>query len=279
MSNKNQISKYDISTLPKYHRFKSIDEFVILEEIGRGGYSKVYLVSNKKTGRKYALKAAFKFKKDKNRTDRSYTEIAVLRKLNHPNIIKLKGWFEDAETVYMVLEYIQNKDCAKVFKKTLPTKNQLKHILRQLVNVLEYIHNQGVVHRDIKLENILIDDKMNIKLIDFGLAAILEDKYDMIEGTVGTCRYSACELIKGESYGSSVDLWSFGVVCFLLITGSYPFDGSKKESIFARIVNKKINYSKYDLSSNEIHLLKGLLEKDPEKRTEIEDVLKEPFFN
>ena len=274
----NKFINPNIDNLPKYFRFKNIDEFVILQEIGRGGYSKVYLVANKKTGKKYALKAAFRYKKGKDRSERAYTEIAVLRALNHPNVIKLKGWFEDKDTIYLVLEYIPNKDCAKVFRHKLPSKSQLKNIMKQLVEVIEYIHKHGVVHRDIKLENILIDDKMQIKLIDFGLCAIKKDEFEMLEGTVGTPRYSSPEILSGTYYNCSTDLWSLGVVLFLLLTGSYPFDGSKKESIFARIKNKRIHYSKYNLDSKETHLLRGLLQKDPEKRLEIEEVPKEDFF-
>ena len=203
----------------------------------------------------------------------------MLRSLNHPNIIKLKGWFEDRDTIYMVLEYIPNKDCARVFKQKLPSKSQLKNIMKQLVNVLEYVHKEGIVHRDIKLENILIDDKMNIKLIDFGLCAIKQYEDEMLEGTVGTVRFSAPELVEGKMYNDGIDLWSLGVVFFMLLTGNYPFDGSKKESIFARIKSKKLHFSKYNLDSKEVHLLRGLLEKDPEKRIEIEDILKEEYFN
>jgi serine/threonine protein kinase len=270
--------KFDIKNLPKSYRFKTIEEFIILEEIGKGGYSKVYLVQNKKSGKKYALKACHKFKKDKDRSDRSYTEIAVLRKLNHPNIISLKGWFEDKETIYLVLEHVPERDCAKYFKHVLPDKNQLRTIMRQLVNVLEYIHNQGIVHRDIKLENILINGEMQIKLIDFGLCAIKEDPYEMIEGTVGTVRYTAPELLSGK-YNESVDIWGLGIILFMLLTGKYPFDGSKKESIFARIREKNIHYSNYNLEKRERSLLRKLLNKSPEDRIEIEDVLNEPFFS
>lgn len=270
-------NQYNINKLPKYYRFHNLDEFIILEEIGKGGYSKVYCVQNKRSGKKYALKACHKFKKEKNRSDRAYTEIAVLRKLSHANIISLKGWFEDTDTIYLVLEYIPERDCAKYFKHNLPTKQQIKSILQQLVGVLEYIHNKGIVHRDIKLENILIDQKMQIKLIDFGLCAIKSDPYEMLEGTVGTVRYTAPELLLGR-YNESVDIWGLGIIFFLLLTGKYPFNGSKKESIFARIKEKTIHYSYYNIEKKERLLLRKLLAKDPAERIEIEEILSQPFF-
>ena len=267
------------SQIKKYSRFKSIDEFNFLEEIGKGGYSHVHLVENKKTGRRYALKCAARFKKGKDRSDRTYMEIKVLEKLKHKNIIRLKGWFEDKETIYLVLEYISGKDCSKFFKHSLPSKNQVKSIITQTIEALTYCHEKGIVHRDIKLENVLIDNKMNVKLTDFGLCAIKETQFDTFKTHLGTIRYSAPELIKGQGYNDSVDVWGIGVILFMLLTGDYPFNGSTKSSIFKRITNKRIHYSRYNFDKKEISLLRKLLQKDPEKRIEIEDILDDPFFN
>lgn len=259
-------------------RFKSINEFNILEELGKGGYSYVRLVENKKTGRKYALKCAARFKKGKDRSERTYMEIKVLEKLKHKNIIAFKGWFEDDETIYLVLEYIPGRDCSKFFKNKLPTKSQVRHIIRQIVEAVMYIHKKGIVHRDIKLENVLIDDKLNVKLTDFGLCGIKETEYDMMNQKVGTVRYTSPEIVKGHSYNESVDVWGIGVILFLLLTGEYPFTGSTKDRIFERIAEKRVHYSKYDLDKKEMSLLKALLEKNPDDRMEIEDILDDPFF-
>ena len=269
MSNQNQ----------NYSRFKNIDEFNFLEEIGKGGYSHVHLVENKKTGRKYAMKCAARFKKGRDRSDRTYMEIKVLEKLKHKNVIRLKGWFEDKETIYLVLEYISGKDCSKFFKHSLPTKNQVKSIMTQIIEAVNYCHLKGIVHRDIKLENVLIDSKMNIKLTDFGLCAIKESKYDVFSHHVGTVRYTAPELLKGDGYNDSVDIWGIGVILFMLLTGEFPFDGSNKSSIFKRIKEKRIHFSRYKLDVKETKLLRKLLEKNPENRIEIEDILDDPFFN
>jgi serine/threonine protein kinase len=267
-----------LSKTTKKPRFKSVDEFNIIEEIGKGGYSVVYLVENKKTGRKYALKCAMRFKKDKDRSQRTYIEIQVLRKLKHPNVIQLKGWFEDDDTIYLVLEYLPGKDCSKFFKHKLPTKLQVINIIRQLVEAIMYIHEKGIIHRDIKLENLLIDDDFNVKLTDFGLCAIKESEYDMLQDSVGTVRYTSPELLRGEGYNESVDIWAIGVILFMLLTGTYPFDGKHKESIFNRIKMKDIHYSKYELEKKEKKILQLLLEKNPDKRIEIEDILDQSFF-
>ena len=262
----------------KKKRFSSIDEFTILEQIGKGGYSKVYLVEHKKTKRIYALKAADRMKKGKDRSERTLTEIRVLKKLKHTNIIRLKGSFTDADTVYLVLEYINGKDCSKFFKTELPSKDDVKYIIRQLVEAVIYCHSKGIVHRDIKLENILIDEKYRIKLTDFGLCAIKENEYEMLDSTLGTVRYTAPEMIHGEGYNESVDIWAIGVVLFMLLTGSYPYDASSRSDIFRRIKERSIHYSKYNLERKEVKLLKLLLEKDPNNRIEIEEILDHPFF-
>jgi len=270
--------KQILSNNTKKPRFRSINEFEILEELGKGGYSIVYLVEHKKTKRRYALKSAMKFKNEKNRSQRTYMEIDVLRKLKHSNIIQIKGWFEDDQTIYLVLEYIPGKDCSKFFKIQLPTKDQTVHIIRQLVEAIMFIHNKGIIHRDIKLENILIDDKFNIKLTDFGLCAIKENEYDMLQDSVGTVRYTAPELLKGDGYNESIDIWAIGIILFMLLTGIHPFDGKHKESIFNRIKTKNLHFSRYNLRKEEKDLLKLLLEKDPNKRIEIEEILEHSFF-
>lgn len=271
--------KFKMSMIPeKSDLFQSVDEFTILSPIGKGGYSTVYLTEHKKTKKRYALKCCDRIKKNRDRSEKAYTEIAVLQKLKHPHIITLKGWFEDENCVYLVLQYISGKDIAKHYKQTLPDRRELRKIMKQLISAVKYLNENNIVHRDIKLENILIDSKGNIKLTDFGLCGIKKDKYDMFDQRLGTIRYSAPELLKGEKYNDSVDIWGIGVCFFMLLTGKFPFDGSNKENISRRIIEKTLHYSKYDLDRSEIKLLRALLNKDPDQRVEIEEILNFSYF-
>lgn len=258
--------------------FKSLDEFVIKEELGKGGYSYVHLAEHKDTGKQYALKCGFRTKNGKDRSKRTYMEIKVLQKLNHKHIIKLHGWFEDADNIYLVLELVPHKDIKKFFMGKTPDKSLVKRIISQLVETLIYIHKKRVIHRDLKLENILIDDNLNIKLIDFGLCAVKKDKYDMFDSMLGTLRYTSPEMIGDDKYNESVDCWSVGIILFKLLTGSYPFNGEDKEAIFKRIKYRKIKWYKYNLERDEISLIRKLLKKDPEDRIELEYVLDHHFF-
>jgi serine/threonine protein kinase len=268
-------SKSDTSRVEQFH---NIDDFEIINEIGKGGYSVVYLVQHKHSGNKYALKCAMKFNRGKDKSKRIYQEIEVLKELRHRGIIRLKGWFEDEENIYLVLQYISGRDLSKYFKKDLPSKEKTADIIHQIVRSISYCHRRGIVHRDIKLENILIDSKMKIRLTDFGLCAIKNSDGDYFYDEVGTARYTAPELIEGTGYNESVDVWGIGIVLFMLLTGKYPFDGSKRKSIFNRILNKDIDYDMYDLERDEIHLLKRLLCKNPRYRIQLEDITKHPWF-
>jgi len=219
-----------------------------------------------------------KFKKGRDRSDRTLQEILVLSELKHPSVIRLVGWFENEENIYLVLSYVPGRDLSKFFRDKPPTRDLAASIILQIVEGIKYCHSRGVIHRDMKLENILIKDDMTIKLTDFGLCAIKTHRDEYFNDEVGTVRYTAPELLSGEGYDESVDVWGIGVILFTLLTGQYPFDGSRKSNIFKRIVKKHIDYSQYDLSDEEINLLKRLLCKNPRYRININDIERHAWF-
>lgn len=260
----------------RHKRFSSLAEFDIINEIGKGGFSIVYLVKHIDTGRYYALKAAMRIKKGKDRSSKARKEIEFLSRLRHRRIIRIKGWFEDEDNIYMVLQYLPDGDLSKYFKTELPSKTEAVRITKQIVESVKYCHRKGIMHRDLKLNNVLIDKNMNIKLTDFGLCT---DRIDeILYDEVGTPRYTAPEILEGSGYDKKVDVWGIGIILFLMLTGKYPFDGSNRKSIHRRIKEKSINYEKYDLSDQEIHLLGRLLCKNPQYRIELDDILNHPWF-
>jgi len=260
-----------------FKHFSNLNEFEFLSELGKGGYSVVNLVRHIETGKKYALKCAMKIRKGKDRSNRTRQEIKILSKLKHSRIISLKGWFEDKDNIYLVLEYLPEGDLAHYFKNDLPSKEETINIMCQIIDAIKYCHRKGIVHRDIKLENILIDENMNIKLTDFGLS-IFKKGDEKFNDEVGTPRYTAPEILTGEGYNEGVDIWGLGIILFLLLTGKYPFDGSTRKNIFTRIVEKRIDYSYYDLDSDEIHLLKRLLCKNPRYRIKLDAIEETSWF-
>lgn len=270
----------------KYNKYKSINEFIIIDCIGSGGYSKVYLVEEKRTGEKFALKCADKIKDGKDKSYRTKMEIKVLKFLDNPGIIKLHGWFDDDEKIYLVLEYLKSKDLSHFFLNKLPKHKDLIYIMEQIIQSIIYCHNSGVVHRDIKLDNILIDKAtLKIKITDFGLCSRIKKENTIFHSKLGTARYLAPELLVNKEdlnkkgYTKNVDTWAIGIVLFLLLTGDYPFNASNREKIEQKIRQNKIDYDKYEFKPEALDLLKNILVSDPEKRLKLEEILEHEWFN
>ena len=273
-------------------RFSSIKEFDIIREVGKGGYSIVYLARHKVTKREYAIKCAMKYKtyhKEKSSgsqdevtkdiSDKTRQEIKTLQVLRHKRIIRIRGWFEDSDNIYIVLPYMEGGDLSGFLKREgIPSKELTIKFMTQIISAVKYCHKKGILHRDIKLNNILIDKNMDIKLTDFGLCAIKDENNDYFYDRVGTARYTAPELLHKDGHDEGADVWGIGIILFLLLTGKYPFDGSKKHSIFNRIKEKRINYDNYNLDEEEIHLLKRLLCKNPRYRIQLDDILETDWF-
>ena len=156
-------------------------------------------------------------------------EIQLLRKLDHRNVVRLLEVFENESAIYLVMEYMDRGDLytlLKAQKKGRLSEIQTKPLFFQILRGLEYIHSQGVLHRDIKLDNILLDQGMNLKICDFGISRTIVTNHKMTEQS-GTPAFMAPEIIAGGGYeGFGSDVWSLGVVLYCLLTGTLPFRGN-----------------------------------------------------
>lgn len=262
----------------KDHKAK-LSDYEVGKKLGKGGYSTVFLARHKKTDVLYALKCINRFRKKSDKTSQIRKEIAVLLKLKHNNVIKLYDWFEDKNKIYLVLEYIDGKDLAAFFKKEIPIEKDAIYIIRQICEALRYCHQHKIVHRDIKLGNILINQNNQVKLTDFGLCATKKTDDDTFRDEVGTVRFTSPELLNRQPYNEKVDLWALGITIFIMLTGQYPFDGDDKESIFKRIKADVVDYDEVSLTNLQRDLISKLLVKDPAKRIDIDQVLAHPWFN
>lgn len=261
-----------------------ISDFEKLKTLGEGGFSIVYLVRHLKNKKTYALKCMNKIKKGKNgeKKDRSsmiYHEIDILSKLNHPNVIRLFDWFEDKDKIYLVMEFVNGKDLGYYFDRELPDEKHAIHIIKQISEAIKYCHDNGIIHRDIKSSNILIDKDLNIKLTDFGLSAIKSHPLDTFFGYAGTAYFISPELLSKTGYNEKVDIWALGVTIYFLLTGEYPFKGKKRKDLFKKIKNDTINFENYILKEDQINLLKNLLNKNPNERFNIDEIIKHPWLN
>lgn len=217
-----------------------ITDFKQLHKIGEGSYSSVKLFQ--KDGLQYAVKV---FRKPMNPQviENVRSEIEVLRRLNHENIVKLHYTFEDTNHLYIVLEYIEGKTLASFLKKA-PTEDQVKSISRQLLAAIGCMHSNSIAHRDLKLDNIMIDEANDnrVVLIDFGFATSCEKKLKMF---CGTPSYMSPEIVKRSWYsGSKADIWALGVILYRMATGVFPFRGGSELEVFGKICNSKYDESK-----------------------------------
>jgi len=211
-----------------------ITDFKQLHKIGEGSYSNVKLFQ--RDGVLYAVKV---FRKPMNSQilDNVRSEIEVLRRLNHGNIVKLHYTFEDTNHLYIVLEYIDGKTLAAFLKKPL-AEEQLKSISRQLLAAVGCMHSNNIAHRDLKLDNIMIDEATNrVVIIDFGFATACEKKLKMF---CGTPSYMSPEIVKRGWYsGSKADIWALGVILYRMATGVFPFRGGTELEVFGKICKSK----------------------------------------
>ncbi|KAK7932125.1 kinase-like protein [Apiospora marii] len=246
------------------------DDFEPLRCLGKGTYGTVLLVKQRSTGRLYAQK---QFKKasvivHKKLVEQTKTERQILESVNrHPFVVKLFYAFQDHEKLYLILEYGQGGELfthlntEKMFPEPVAA-----FYMAEMALALSHLHDTlGVVYRDLKPENCLLDHQGHLLLTDFGLSKVALDEDSGCKSILGTVEYMAPEVVQGQKYGKAVDWWSFGALGFDLMTGNPPFRGGNHAKIQQNIVKQKLVLP-YFLSPDAKDLLTRLLRKDPAKR-------------
>ncbi|KAL2915687.1 Cell cycle serine/threonine-protein kinase cdc5/MSD2 [Polyrhizophydium stewartii] len=209
------------------------------------------------------------------------SEIKIHRSLSHPCIVKFYHVFEDDVNVYMILELCENKTFVEMLKKRKRLSDpEIRYYMHQLFDSIRYMHRHGVIHRDIKLGNLFLSDRMHLKIGDFGLAAVIKHDGERKKTICGTPNYIAPEvLFNKEGHSFEVDVWSLGVVMYTLAVGKPPFQTKDVNSIYERIRENNLEFPAAVPVSSEIRtIIKSLLNSNPEQRPSIDDVLEHPFF-
>uniref|UniRef100_A0AC35G5Y9 Protein kinase domain-containing protein n=1 Tax=Panagrolaimus sp. PS1159 TaxID=55785 RepID=A0AC35G5Y9_9BILA len=253
--------------------------FEITKKLGSGTYGKVSLAYDHKFDREVAVKlikkSAIENKQDLVRIRR---EIRIMSALNHPNIIQIFEVFENKDKIILVMEYASGGELYDYVSKngSLP-EGEARRIFRQITSAVLYCHKHKVAHRDLKLENILLDVDNNAKIADFGLSNYFTEKI-LLTTFCGSPLYASPEIINGTPYrGPEVDCWSLGILLYTLVYGSMPFDGRDFNRMVRQI--KRGAYYEPDTPSTASMLIRNMLRVNPERRADIDDIASHWWLN
>ena len=262
------------------------DKYIIGKTLGKGAYAIVKLVTDKKTKIDYAMKIYKKNEiKDKVRKKCVNNEIEILKKIEHKNIIKLIEVIDLKDYILIIQELFIGISLGQYHKKYWNTEDLTKKkekvfkiILTQIFSAMDYLHKNGIAHLDIKMDNILINDKLEIKIIDFGFA-IYDPKNRLNKFFGGTPNYMSPEIILKRPYVSLLsDIWSLGVLVFKLFCNEYPFKGLSEKDLYNSIKKGKFRikcFVNYDVKK----IINSMLVLEPNKREKCDTLLKLPWFS
>jgi len=261
------------------------DFYDMAEKLGRGKFGLVRAAIHKKTGKKVAVKIIKKEEIPDDELELLKREIEILKICQHPNIIRLLDIFENLEYIYIVMELLKGGDLFTYIenRKFSISEERARSITHSIATSTFYLHSYGITHRDLKPENILVVDKSevsDIKLVDFGLSKIIGPNETCNE-PFGTLSYVAPEVLLQQPYGKAVDLWSIGVITYLLLSGSLPFDDPEDSEVARQTIYDTPDFTEpvWDkVSKKAKNFVERLLVKEPENRMTLEQVLEHPWL-
>jgi len=254
------------------------------DELGRGAFSVVKVGTNRKTKDRVAIKII-----DRNDVGKDYEknlrmEMDILRRVDHPNIIALHEMIEAGNKLYFVMELVTGGELFdRIVEKGSYSEEDAKVLVRKIVSAIDYLHKQNIAHRDLKPENLLvksIDDDTEVKIADFGLSKII-DKDKMMQTACGTPGYVAPEVLNAEGYDKEVDMWSVGVITYILLCGFPPFYSESVPEVFEQIMKAEYDYPEEywdEISAEAKDFIDHLLVVDVAKRLTAEQSLNHPWL-
>ncbi|KAK0102496.1 Protein kinase [Cadophora gregata] len=264
--------------VPQKKAEQRIGAYQIIRTLGEGSFGKVKLAVHRVTNQQVALKIIARKKLiSRDMAGRVEREIEYLQLLRHPHIIKLYTVIKTQLEIIMVLEYAGGELFDYIVQNGKMKEDEARRFFQQIICAVEYCHRHKIVHRDLKPENLLLDENLNVKIADFGLSNIMTDG-NFLKTSCGSPNYAAPEVINGKLYaGPEVDVWSCGVILYVLLVGRLPFDDEHIPSLFAKIAKGHYVVPNY-MSSGASALIKKMLAVNPVHRATIEEIRLDPWF-
>lgn len=251
--------------------------------LGKGGFAKCFEVTNQETKRVQAAKIIVKSSLTKSRArQKLISEIKIHKSLHHLHIVNFEHVFEDSENVYILLELCTNQTLNELLKRRKRlTEFEVQVYVMQIVSALKYLHSNRVIHRDLKLGNLFLNEKMEIKIGDFGLATKLEFDGEKKRTICGTPNYIAPEVLDGKiGHSYEVDVWSLGVIIYTLLVGKPPFETPDVKTTYKKIKMNSYSFPEHvPLSDAAKGLITRILNLDPARRPSLDEILQHPFIN
>ena len=249
--------------------------------LGRGGFAYCYEFKCQDNNKVFAAKVINKMNlQEERRKQRFLKEIKIHKSLHHNQIVAFEHNFEDKDNVYILLELCKNQTLKELLKRRKNLSElEVQCYIIQLIKGLQYLHSHKIIHRDLKLENLFLTDKMELKIGDFGLATKLDYDGEKKRTVCGTPNYIAPEVLGGE-HSYEVDIWAIGIIIYTLLIGKCPFESKDLETTKKNI--RDINYKVPEnskISYTAIKLIKRILVKNPDERPSFDEILMDDFFN
>uniref|UniRef100_A0A3Q3WIR0 Protein kinase domain-containing protein n=1 Tax=Mola mola TaxID=94237 RepID=A0A3Q3WIR0_MOLML len=254
--------------------------FEFMEELGSGAFSEVYMVKERKTGKMFAMKCVKKKqKKDLNLEN----EITVLRRIKHENVVGMEDFYEGRTHYYLVMQLVSGGELFdRILDRGVYSEKDASCVIQQVLQAVNYLHQNSIVHRDLKPENILYysqDENSKIMISDFGLSKMVDN--DIMSTACGTPGYVAPEVLAQKPYSKAVDCWSIGVITYILLCGYPPFYEESETRLFSKIMKAQYEFDSPfwdEISESAKDFIRNMMQKNPSMRYTPELALRHPWI-
>nr|UFP37824.1 CIPK9 [Lonicera japonica] len=274
-----QASATTVESSPEMNLF---GKYELGKLLGYGAFAKVYHARNIRTGQSVAIKAVSKQKVLKGGlTAHVKREISIMRRLHHPHIVRLLEVMATKTKVYFILEFAKGGELFAKIARGRFSEDLSRKYFRQLISAVGYCHSRGIFHRDLKPENLLLDDNWDLKVTDFGLSAVTEQVRPdgLLHTLCGTPAYVAPEVLAKKGYdGAKVDIWSCGIILYVLTAGYLPFNDTNLMVMYRKIYKGEFRCPKW-MSPDLKNILSRLLDTNPDSRITVDQIINDPWFD